>query len=309
MPDQHHQMVDGMPGHMALVVVTIALILVSMFVVVLLLMRRVSDARTAPSDFISVTDLGHRLHSGSDEIRFDGIEAEDTLFILPDISHYTRFMTGTHFAFAHAQYIIFCLINAMIRAATRHVELSKLEGGAALFFVDAARHDRATVGETVTNIFGAFFTERERLKQSNVCPCRACRHIDDLDLKVFVHRGQAARFRFRGSVDLAGTDVIILHRIMKNSVDGDRYVMVTDAASGSIELPVDLAQYPVEEAVDHIGTVGAAVYVIDDEAMRRLRDTHGIVKMSRWRDTRAKLARNIRALPMAAATVLNKAIN
>lgn len=224
------------------------------------------------------------------------VETHDTIFILPDISHYTRFMTGNHFAFGHAQHVIFSLINAMIGAATKTIELSKLEGDAALFFVDADRHSADVIGETVMDIFRAFYQERKRLAEANICPCRACRHINQLDLKIFVHRGQAARFEFRGTVDHFGTDVIVLHRIMKNGVSGHRYVMVTEAAANSISLPEVHEAYGVQESVEHIGSVRASVFRIGDAIVTELSNSAPTPPLSALAETARKLQRNLRAI-------------
>ena len=96
-------------------------------------------------------------------------------------------------------------------------------------------------------MFDAFFEEKQQILESGICSCDACKHIDDLDLKVFVHRGEAARFSFRGSIDHFGTDVIILYRLMKNNVEGDRYVMVTDAARDSVSLNGNFSRHAIEE--------------------------------------------------------------
>ena len=200
----------------------------------------------------------------------DTVTAHDTIFILPDISNYTSFMTGNRFASGHAQYVVFSLINALIEAACRTVELSKLEGDAALFFVDSKKLTDTEVGQTVMAIFAAFFRERARLIKSNICPCSACSQIENLDLKIFVHRGRASRFEFRGSIDHFGTDVIILHRMMKNSVGGHRYVMVTDAATGCVDLPGEFDTFKVAEEHDHIGKVSAKVYQVSDAMAQTL---------------------------------------
>lgn len=220
----------------------------------------------------------------------------DTIFILPDISHYTKFMTGTCFSVGHAQHAIFSLLNAMITAADRTLELSKLEGDAALFYVDADRLSKEELGRSVQSIFAAFFEERERLKRSNVCPCRACCHIDDLDLKIFVHRGKTARFEFRGAVDHFGTDIIVLHRIMKNGVRSSRYLMVTDAAKESIEFPGNLSAYELNEQVEHVGAVRASIYEIGDEVMSGIRNTQPPAYSSKFADLRIKLWETLRSL-------------
>ena len=194
----------------------------------------------------------------------------DTIFIIPDISHYTRFIAGDHFSCSCKQEIIFSLINAIIEAGTKTVELSKLEGDAALFFANARSHSREEIGDTVMRIFHAFFKERNRLMAANFCSCRACRHIGDLDLKIFVHRGLATRFTFRGSVDHFGSDVVILYSLMKNSVMSDRYVMVTDAAAECIRLPSAFEIQQVQEQLNYIGIVRASVFHIDVDTVDKM---------------------------------------
>lgn len=221
---------------------------------------------------------------------------QDTIFILPDISNYTRFMTGNRFAVGHAQHIVFSLINAMIEAASSRLELSKLEGDAALFYVDADKYSPEEIGDTVLDIFRAFFRQQRQLIASNICPCSACSHISMLDLKIFVHRGDAARFEFRGSIDHFGTDVIVIHRLMKNGATSKRYVMVTDNAASSIALPRKLEQWELNESHDHIGQIGARVFELGDTLTEEIANQDQIARpRNRVRETVSKLTRSRKA--------------
>ncbi len=217
----------------------------------------------------------------------------DTVFIFPDISGYTRFITGSEFSFAHAQVVIFSLINAMISAAAKTVRLSKLEGDAALFYTDAAQLTAEDLDATLYRIFADFFSERQRLIDANACPCRACKSISDLDLKIFVHRGEAARFEFRGSVDHFGTDVIVLHRLMKNGVNNRRYVMVSEAATQSVALSFGGDPDHVRETIEQIGDISAAVYPIDDQTVDDMIAANNVRRGSRAADLVAKLRGNL----------------
>ncbi len=258
-------------------------------------------SRRSSTDRLLVSDIAARnpgfLHQPSmtaEELAaFDDPSAQDTIFILPDISHYTQFMTGNRFAFGHARYVVFSLLNAMIDTATKKVQLSKLEGDAALFFVDSKRLGNSELGQIVIDIFGAFFRERQRLIKSNICRCSACSQIENLDLKIFVHRGRASRFEFRGSIDHFGTDVIILHRMMKNSVRDHRYVMITNAAASCIELPGEFETFTLEEEHDHIGKFSAKVHKINDAMAMSL--GHSDNSNSSWlNDLASKLQQNLK---------------
>ncbi len=305
----NQEMMQDMPHHMFWMWGLLVVLLMFVLLAVAFFFKRANQddllisnlARSAP--FRLTGQLEELTHHAPD--KRPG-HAHDTIFILPDISHYTRFMTGNEFSFAHAQHIIFSLINAMIARASPTFELSKLEGDAALFYVDAERFPPERIGQAVVDIFCAFFTEQERLMRSNLCPCRACKSIGDLDLKIFVHRGEAARFEFRGSVDHFGTDVIILHRMMKNNVEADRYIMVTEAAREVIALPELGDGYDVEESIEHLGGVKARVFELDNVVRTKLTDAPPTNERSASSETLEKLKVNARSLLAAVKRLFDR---
>lgn len=295
----NHQMPHDMDAHIFGMWVAGGIILLIFTALIFFFTRRVA------SDRLAIADLAARLKEHTptlqaspeqDRIQAKVGEAQDTIFILPDISHYTHFMSKNRFAFAHAQEVVFALINAIIEAATRTIEISKLEGDAALFFVDTGRYSKEALGKSVTDILAAFYGERRRLISSNICPCEACQQIGDLELKIFVHRGRASRFKFRGTVDLFGTDVIVLHRLMKNDVDGDRYVMVTDAAADTISFAHSGPTFDVEEHLPQIGDVQATIFEIGDEMVETLSQQDASPEPTALEDTYRKLRENVRSL-------------
>jgi len=277
---------------------TVLLALLGLFVWLIMFFTR-----RGPTNDLLIADLEKR--RGKSELRnlfaerdpgnLSGNGTHDTVFVFPDISGYTRFMTGSEFSFAHAQFIVFSLINAMITSATKTVRLSKLEGDAALFFIDAKRLTAEELDKTLYRIFAAFFAERQRLIDANACPCRACQSIGDLDVKIFVHRGEAARFEFRGAVDHFGADVIVLHRLMKNSVNNRRYVMVSEAASRCVSVSFGDASYNVRENIEHVGSISAAVYPISDRTVAEMIATNSVQRSSKAADLVAKLRENLTA--------------
>ncbi|MDF1671678.1 MAG: DUF2652 domain-containing protein [Roseovarius sp.] len=240
------------------------IIVLVLFITGLLLLRFGHKNKLAEQRYLNAS---HQLKSSLTSkaknlsgVKDDEIGTHDTIFIVPDISHYTRFIAGKHFSPAQAQEIIFSLVNAMIEASADTFELSKFEGDAVLFFADAREHSPEIIGLKIIAMFDAFFEEKQQILESGICSCDACKHIDNLDLKVFVHRGEAARFSFRGSIDHFGTDVIILYRLMKNNVEGDRYVMVTDAARDSVSLNGNFSRHAIEEYLDDVGKINATVH-------------------------------------------------
>lgn len=190
--------------------------------------------------------------------------AVDTLFVLPDISNYTAFVSSKAFEPESAKGIIFGLLSAIIKAGGEQLSFSKMEGDAALFFADAERMDRLDVERTVVGIYRAFADCKQSLiseiAEDSPAASRQRAKIDELDLKIFVHRGVAQRFTYRGMIDHFGTEVTLLHKLLKNKVKGSGYVLVTLASKNLIDLGDNFQRESVIENFDHIGPVLATVF-------------------------------------------------
>ena len=92
-----------------------------------------------------------------------------------------------------------------------------------------ARHHR---GLTERCYFG-FRRRRRDVRQATSCECNACSRIPDLDLKFVVHHGEAIVQKVAGRQELLGSDVIVVHRLLKNEVverlDIGAYALITQA--------------------------------------------------------------------------------
>ena len=62
------------------------------------------------------------------------------------------------------------------------------------------------------------------------CPCSVCKDVHQLKLKVIVHSGRAVFNTIGGLAQVSGTDVILAHRLLKNSVPSHEYMLMTEAA-------------------------------------------------------------------------------
>lgn len=93
------------------------------------------------------------------------------------------------------------------------------------------------------------------------CPCAACQNIENLRLKAFAHKGEAAFRRIRGFEELAGADVILVHRLLKNSVAAREYVLMTEPFFSRLGPPFQSAGETVTEEYDHLGRVAAKVFL------------------------------------------------
>lgn len=187
---------------------------------------------------------------------------EPALLVIADISGYTRFMTANAKSLAHSQTIVTELVHALLRHAELPLEVAKLEGDAVFFFArHPARDPGGDVGRRLVGFFGVFRATLQALAGANACTCGACTHLDSLRLKLVIHAGEALFHEVAGFRELAGIDVIIVHRLLKNSVAAREYLLLTDAAREFVTLPVGLPATPVTETYEDVGPVRASVYL------------------------------------------------
>lgn len=230
----------------------------------------------------------------------------DTFLVIPDISGYTRFIELNRFSAGHAQYVISELLHAVIEAAKPTLKPKGIEGDAVVFYAFSKSDDPGAgvtgseVGLATVDLLNAFYQRRAELKHDNACHCEACSHIDDLNLKVVLHRGTVVHYVLDSFEDLSGFSVIAAYRLLKNSLGLDRYILLTEAAAREIDLPLVVEKERHIERYDDIGEIAFRVYgfELSSEAGARETDHHGPIA-ARTRDAVRKLAENARTLGKA----------
>lgn len=63
-----------------------------------------------------------------------------------------------------------------------------------------------------------------------LCECKGCLEVDLLTLKFVAHVGEVAFQKVKRHVELAGLDVILVHRMLKNDVPIPEYALVSEPA-------------------------------------------------------------------------------
>ena len=189
-------------------------------------------------------------------------KAEPACFLIADISGYTSYLAGVELD--HAQDIIADLMATVVKCLRPPFKLAKFEGDAAFFYATGDKFDGSLLQDAVES---AYFTFRKRLRnidQATSCQCKACHGMQQLDLKFVGHYGEFIRQRMAGRDELAGRDVILVHRLLKNDVKerlgNHAYALYSEAcieAMGIDPGAADLAGH--EETIDIIGKVTCRV--------------------------------------------------
>jgi len=191
---------------------------------------------------------------------------KEVLLLIADISGYTRFIAANQTSLTHGQIVITELMRAILKELKLPLRVSKLEGDAVFFYLVKEGNTReisefaGSFRTRIERIFAAFDHRIAVLVQSNRCPCAGCKSIEMLRLKVVVHSGRALFYRLDRFMELSGLDVILVHRLLKNNVDGDEYVLLSEAARTELfaELNGDFEQG--EEHYDEVGKVNTFIF-------------------------------------------------
>lgn len=165
------------------------------------------------------------------------------VLILADISGYTDFITNREVSLLHAEQIITDLLESMIDRTEHPLILNKLEGDAAFLYAETGSDHSAAVRDALKQVhllFDAFDARLQhiRVERSN-CSCDACANVGRLKLKAFAHCGEIAVKQVRQFEELAGENVILVHRLMKNHLAEREYVLLSEAIAGALPLPAD----------------------------------------------------------------------
>jgi len=174
-----------------------------------------------------------------------------TLLVIADIGGYTRFMKVHRINLAHAQHIVAQLLEAVIDGAGRKLKLAKLEGDAA-FFYGTGLEPKETARAFVA-IRKAFLDRRDELAINRMCSCDGCTQAGELKLKFVAHVGEVAFQKVKKFTELAGVDVILVHRLLKNSVPISEYVLMSDALHQELAPSLGTEANQLDEDLEGIG--------------------------------------------------------
>ena len=202
----------------------------------------------------------------------DNIGAVDGYLLLADISGYTAFLTGTELEHSHA---IVTELTRLIRSTlVPPMHFVKLEGDAVFCFASAEVFpDGEQLVELVESCYFGFSCRLLYMTRSTTCRCDACREIGGLDLKFVVHYGTfiVDRDEDDGRIDLAGPDVILAHRLLKNTIieagGPEAYAFFSDPCLALSSAGSSLAAH--SESYDSFGEITGVVQDLAAVADRR----------------------------------------
>ena len=191
---------------------------------------------------------------------------QPVLLMFVDISGYTRFMVQHAKELRHSETIVRELMESLIEQVDVPLRVAGIEGDALFLYAiksgddDVWRRRGATLVDRLSTLFDTFAQRLVEIGAYSVCNCHACRAVGDLKLKVIAHSGEAIFTKIAGHSSLSGPDVITVHRLAKNSVPQDQYMLMTETAYEDLGAPEGVEITEGAEEID-TGTFRTYVFV------------------------------------------------
>jgi uncharacterized protein YndB with AHSA1/START domain len=160
-------------------------------------------------------------------------ESTTGYLLIADISGYTNYLNQSEMG--HALETLGSLLEVLVDRTRPPLVVSKLEGDAVLSYTpDTNLLNGQTLVEIVEMIYVAFRRAIELMVLNNTCQCNACANVSSLDLKLFLHHGTFALQKVGEREELFGNDVVLTHRLLKNTISADTgiraYAAYTESA-------------------------------------------------------------------------------
>jgi len=144
----------------------------------------------------------------------------DGLLFIPDISGFTSFVHSTDVL--TGKQITYELLTAVIGENELKLDIAEVEGDAVLFYKYGSAPSLCEMVHQFKMMTKAFETKRAELQNSFSQPL-------NLSLKAVAHYGPMTEYAIGQFRKLYGKVVVEAHRLLKNSIESDCYLLLTDS--------------------------------------------------------------------------------
>ncbi len=154
------------------------------------------------------------------------MEALPTLLCIPDISGFTKFMSGTDFKLSSK--VIPSLLNKIVYSNEIALKISEIEGDAVLFYRNGELPPIKELVDQCRFFYTEFYKQLHSLKARYSKNSDADIIPEMLGLKIVLHYGEeVGQVPVGKRIKLIGEDVITAHRLLKNDVPYDEYILLS----------------------------------------------------------------------------------
>jgi len=184
--------------------------------------------------------------------------ADNATILIPDISGYTEFLTKTELV--HSSHIINELLEAILAPNDGEFELSEVEGDALLLYRKGKPLEAVALVRLCLSMFESFHKQVKLIERDSVCQCGACKTASNLSLKFVAHQGVVQEIKVRQFTKCSGVDMIVAHRLLKNRITSNEYILATPSCLDCSTLQDSAGALAWERSSDEYPALGTIHY-------------------------------------------------
>ncbi|GJM30201.1 MAG: hypothetical protein DHS20C17_28360 [Cyclobacteriaceae bacterium] len=187
------------------------------------------------------------------------MEVQPALICIPDIKGFTEFMSDTKLELSAK--VIPALLNDIIYTNSIGLKVSEIEGDAILFYLCGPPPALEDLVKQCYDFYTQFYEKVRILNRKHEHHPDSDNIPDILGLKIIMHYGKIGVNQIGKRIKLIGEDVIIAHRLLKNSIPLEEYLLISDQLMEQCQLNSKLETLldePVTRGSDdyeHIGVI------------------------------------------------------
>ena len=156
----------------------------------------------------------------------------ESLIFIPDISGFTEFVNSTEIS--HSQHIISELLELLIKSDDLDLKVAEIEGDAILFIKEGSIPPVRSIVDQAEKMFLQFHRHLAQYESQRICNCGACSTASGLSLKIIAHASELSYTTVNQIKKPFGPGLITAHRLLKNSIKENDYLLLSDSFSNKI---------------------------------------------------------------------------
>lgn len=181
-------------------------------------------------------------------------------FCVPDITGFTKFVASADIKFTKE--VIPALLRRLIESNILAMNVAEIEGDAIFFYKTGRLPSVMRVARQCQEFYTVFSEFLETLEKNH--PQNHEKHLSNnqLGLKMIIHYGLISPAKIKGRTKLLGEDVIVAHKLLKNSITESSYILLSDKYLSRVQNSKGFADYFGSEELtggreqyDYIGEV------------------------------------------------------
>ncbi len=154
------------------------------------------------------------------------------ILFMPDISGFTNFVKSVEIE--HSKHIISELLETLLAVNPLKMSLAEIEGDALFYYFEDTEVSKSDLIDHVRQIYLAFHHKVKVFESQRICQCGACHSTVNLKLKFVAHYGPSNFIEIQNTKKPYGPDAIAVHRLLKNQIDSDEYILITEKLEESL---------------------------------------------------------------------------